>query len=103
MAAHQRPEGLRREFAQQTLEAARFAQQTLKAARFAQQAVGAARFAQQAVGAAQGGEWTAAHTSAVSGDGDSCRIGHSSTGSTSAYGMSAAIRWARSRLSQSST
>lgn len=40
----------------------------------------------------------AAHTSAA----DSCRTGHSSTGSVSANGMSAAISWARSWLSQSS-
>ncbi len=83
VAAHQRPEGLRREFAQQTL--------------------GEARSGRQSIVEARSGLWAAAHTSAASGDGDSCRIGHSSTGSTSAYGMSAAIRWARSRLSQSRT
>ena len=54
------------------------------------------QFAQQVLG----GPVQAGHRPAH-GPGDSCRIGHSSTGSWSAQGMSAAICSARSALSQS--
>ena len=55
------------------------------------------QFAQQLLGGPVQASRRPAH-----GSGDSCRIGHSSTGSWSAHGMSAAICSARSALSQSS-